>query len=269
MSRHTASAFNALTAAPAEDAPLHSRIRHALRAAILDGSLPAGSRLPSESALSQQHAVSRITVRQALSDLQKEGLIYSLQGKGSFVSRPKAYQQISTLQGFGEQMARLGHEVLNDLMSLDEVPAQARVAKALKVPEGQPVMQIRRLRLLDRQPVSLEWTWVLPELGRVLQQADLVTRDIFLILENDAGTPLGHADLAVDAVPADADTAQALRVAPGAPVLRIERLTHDRQGRPIDYEFLFFRGDAFQYRLRVDRHPQGTPHQEPSHHAND
>lgn len=238
--------------APAE--PLYERIRLALREGILSGHHAPGSRVPSESELGQLYGASRITVRQALSALQQEGLIFTRQGKGSFVARPKAFQNVSTLQGFGEQMATLGYEVLNQLQALREVPASAQVAQRLGVSVGELVTQIRRVRLLNREPVSLEWTWVRTTLGRQLAQADLIGRDIFLILENDCGVPLGHADLALDAVPADADTAAALGIAPGEPVLRIERLTHDIHGTPVDFEFLYFRGDTFQYRFRVDRH---------------
>lgn len=238
----------------AQAEPLYERIRLSLREDILGGGLPPGSRVPSENNLGLRYGVSRITVRQALAALQQEGLIFTRQGKGSFVSRPKAFQNVNTLQGFGEQMAPLGYEVLNQLRELREVPASARVAARLGMPAGEPVTQIQRVRLLDREPVSLEWTWVRPALGRQLAQADLLTRDIFLILENDCGVTLGHAELALDAVPADADTARALRIAEGSPVLRIERLTHDAAGVPVDHEFLYFRGDTFQYRFRVDRH---------------
>ena len=57
-----------------------------------------------------------------------------------------------------------------------------------------------------------------------------------------------------DPIPTVAATAAALGIAPGEPVLRIERLTHDIHGTPVDFEFLYFRGDTFQYRFRVDRH---------------
>lgn len=241
--------------------PLYGQIRNALRSLILNGTYEPGSRVPSESALGDQFSASRITVRQALSELQKEGLIFTLQGKGSFVSRPKAFQNVSTLQGFAEQMGAMGYEVLNELLSLQDVAASEQVASRLHLEAGQLVTEVQRVRLLNREPVSLEVTWVPQHIGRRLAQADLVTRDIFLILENDCDLPLGHADLAMDAALADKATARALHVAEGSPVLRIERLTHDRQGRPVDYEFLYFRGDTFQYRFRVDRqHPQEKQH---------
>lgn len=244
---------------PAPTGPLHAQIKHRLRAGILDGSYAPLSQLPSEADLGATFGVSRITVRQALGDLQKEGLIYTLQGKGSFVSRPKAFQNVSHLMGFAESMSAMGYEVLNQLLDLRFIPAEPDVAQRLQLAAGEPVAEIRRVRLLNREPVSLEVTYVSEALGRKLAQADLVTRDIFLILENECGLPLGHADLTIDATLADDELASALRVREGAPVLHIERLTHDAQQRPVDYEHLYFRADTFQYRLRVDRQrPQET-----------
>ncbi|WP_079436529.1 GntR family transcriptional regulator [Zoogloea sp. LCSB751] len=240
------------------DVPLYRQISKALRLRILDGDWPAGTRLPSESELGAQFDASRITVRQAIGALQQEGLIYTRQGSGSFVSRPKAFQNVSRLQGFAEQMGSHGHEVRNRLLSLAEVVADARVAARLGVAEGATVIEIRRLRLLDREPVSVELTWLQRDLGLQVARADLEGRDIFVILENDCGVPLGQAELALDAVAADTELASRLNVARGAPLLRVERLTHDHAGRPVDYEFLYFRGDTFQYRFKVDRDPSSA-----------
>ena len=223
---------------PLSPVPLYSQLKELLRGRILDGVYPPLSRMPSENELGKAFDVSRITVRQALGDLQKEGLIFKIHGKGTFVARPKAFQNVSTLQGLGESMTQMGYEVINRLHGLRYVPAGARVAERLRVEEGSPVCEIKRV------PQAL---------GERLEKADLVTRDIFLILENDCGIPLGHADLAIDAVLADADLTRALAVEEGAPIMRIERLTHAADGAPLDFEYLYYRGDAFQYRLRIDR----------------
>jgi len=239
---------------PLSPVPLYTQLKDVLRARILDGTYPALNRMPSESELGTTFAVSRITVRQALGDLQKEGLIFKIHGKGTFVSKPKAFQNVSTLQGLAESMTQMGYEVVNRLTSVKHVPASARVAERLQLEEGAPVTEIKRVRLVNREPISLEITYVPEHLGLRLEKADLVTRDIFLILENDCGIALGHADLAIDAILADADLTRALQVEEGAPIMRIERLTHDDAGIPLDFEYLYYRGDAFQYRLRIDRH---------------
>ncbi|MCG8906901.1 GntR family transcriptional regulator [Pseudomonas sp. DP-17] len=239
---------------PLSPVPLYSQLKEILRTRILDGSYPPLSRMPSEAELGKAFDVSRITVRQALGDLQKEGLIFKIHGKGTFVAKPKAFQNVSTLQGLGESMSQRGYEVINRLRSFKTVPASAQVAARLQVAEGENVVQIKRARLVNRELVSLEVTWLPEHVGKRLEKADLVSRDIFLILENDCALPLGHADLAIDAILADAELASALEVQEGSPVMRIERLTHTADGTPLDYEHLYYRGDAFQYRLRIDRH---------------
>jgi GntR family transcriptional regulator len=243
--------------------PLYVQIKDTLRAHILDSTYPPHSQMPSEHELCAMFAVSRITVRQALGDLQKEGLVFKLHGKGTFVSKPKAFQNVTSLQGFAEAMTSMGYEIVNQLRSFRIAKAGSRVAARLHLPEGAPVTEIHRVRLLNREPVSLELTWVPEALGKRLAGADLATRDIFLILENDCGVPLGHADISIDAILADDDIVDALRVEEGSPVLRVERLTHDASGTPIDYEHLYFRGDAFQYRLRVDRQKARTHSRNP------
>ncbi|NML17806.1 GntR family transcriptional regulator [Azohydromonas caseinilytica] len=241
-------------AVPAASQPtLHRRIREELRERILCGAWQPHERLPSESALMAQYGVSRITVRQALGDLESARLIFKVPGKGSFVAQSKPFQELGRLQGFAEAMGPLGHDTFNRLLSLQTVAADARVAERLRLDVGTPVTEVRRVRHLDHRPVSLDVTWLPLHLGRRLRSDELATRDIFLILENDCATPLGHADLALDAVSADAQTAALLGLPPGAPMLHIERLTHDREGRPIDYEHLYCRSDTFQYRMRLQR----------------
>ena len=243
---------------PLSSVPLHTQLRDVLRARILDGQYPQGSQMPSESELGALFRVSRITVRQALGDLQKEGLIFKIHGKGTFVAKPKTFQNVSTLQGLAESMTGRGFEVINRLLSFKFIAADKLVAERLKLTEGEEVVQIKRVRLINREPVSLEITYLPKALGERLEKADLVTRDIFLILENDCALTLGHADLAIDAVLADSDLTQALEVEPGSPIMRIERLTHTADGAPLDFEHLYYRGDAFQYRLRIDRQ-KGAP----------
>jgi GntR family transcriptional regulator len=233
--------------------PLYARIKQTLRSRILDGTYAPHAQMPSEHALCAMFEVSRITIRQALGDLQKEGLLFKLHGKGTFVSKPKAFQNVTSLQGFAEAMSSMGYEIVNQLRSFRVVNADRHVASRLNLPEGARVVEIHRIRLLNRVPVSLEITYVPAALEKRLANADLVTRDIFLILENDCGLALGHADVSIDAILADDEIGEALQVEEGSPMLRIERLTHCADGTPIDYEYLYFRGDAFQYRLRIDR----------------
>ncbi|MGZ5818219.1 MAG: GntR family transcriptional regulator, partial [Burkholderiaceae bacterium] len=138
-------------------------------------------------------------------------------------------------------------------ISFSTVAAPPEVSQRLQLATGTSVTEIKRLRYLNREPLSVELTYLPENIGSRLHREDLATRDIFLILENDLGIALGHADLQVDAIVSDATLSQALRVEQGSALLRIERLTHTADGAPLDFEYLHFRGDAFQYRLQVSR----------------
>jgi GntR family transcriptional regulator len=240
---------------PAETSPqpLYYQIREALRARIVDGIYAPLGKLPSESEIMQASGVSRITVRQALRDLQKEGLIFTIQGKGSFVTQPKAIQELTRLQGFAEAMGQKGYETHSRVIALESVRAGEKVAAALRLEPGAEVTELRRVRYLNRAAVSLDVSYFPPEVGRRLAQSDLAARDVFAILENDLGLPLLAADLTIDATLADGALSRHLGVPAGSAVLRIERLTCTTNQVPIDFEYLYYAGDAYQYRLRVER----------------
>ena len=233
--------------------PLYTQIKEILRERILNGTYQAHEQMPSESDLIKAFGVSRITVRQALGDLQKEGLVFKIHGKGTYVSKPKAFQSLAKLQGFGEAMASMGYETLSRVISHKELLEDKVIALKLDVAEGEVVAEIRRVRYLNRSPISLDVTYVPKSVGERLAKEDLAHRDIFLILENDYGYSLGQAELQIEAVLADDILARLLQVEEGAPILRIERLTFTADNRPLDYEYLYYRGDAFQYRLRIER----------------
>jgi GntR family transcriptional regulator len=237
---------------PLSAVPKHTQIRETVRRRVLDGSYAPHSQMPSEAQMMQAFGVSRITIRQALGDLQKEGLIFKIAGKGSFVAKPKAFQHLSRLQGFGEAMAPSGYETFSQVLSMRTVPASDVVARRLKLAPGTPVTEIQRLRYLNRERISVDVSYFPPALGERLVQEDLATRDIFVILENDYGLPLTHADVQIEAISADETLARQLQIPEASPLLRIERLTHTKD-QPIDFEYLYYRGDAFQYRLRLER----------------
>ncbi|OEC91120.1 GntR family transcriptional regulator [Acinetobacter sp. YK3] len=233
--------------------PLYDQVYQALLLQIVDGTYQIHQQLPSEKELSELFNVSRITIRQALNQLQLEHLIYKIQGKGTFVSAPKSFQNISELQGFAEAMTDLGHEVLNVVKEFRFIPATPHIASKLKVSVNSTVVEIKRIRLLNRKPVSFELTYLPEAIGTALQQINLSTHDVFLAIEEDLSIALGHADLNIDATLADEELSELLQVDVHAPLLRVERLTHDHAGHPIDFEYLYFSGERFQYRLRVDR----------------
>lgn len=238
---------------PSNSTPLYAQLRDSLRAEIRSGRYRDGSPMPSEASLGERFRVSRITVRQALSELRNEGLIYKVNGKGSFVDVPKVHQSLQRLEGFGEAMSRLGFASTNRVLRKRTIPTPAAVAARLALAPGSHVTEIVWVRVLDDAPFCYEVSYVPPDVGALLPAEQLEKRDMFAILENDHGYRLGHAELRIEAILATEVHARHLKTRAGQPCLRIERLTRRASGAPIDFDYLTFRGDAFQYRLTIER----------------
>ncbi len=232
--------------------PLYLQIKDSLKQRILDGGFAPHERLPSESNLMKSFSVSRITVRQALRDLHREGLIFSVQGKGSFVAKHKVVQEIQRLEGFGEAMAPKGYETSTKVLAIQELRPNQEVIAALRLQHNERVLEVRRIRYLNIDPVSLDISYFPLDIGSQLLGRDLA-QDIFPMLENEFGISLDTAELKVGAIGADVEMAEYLKVEAGDPLLRIQRLVRDKAGRPVDFEYLSYRGDVYQYQFSVQR----------------
>lgn len=163
-------------------------------------------------------------------------------GVGTVVVCEKYPHGLDRLQGLAETLNEHGR-VTNEVRTVGPVRAPAPVAGRLGLPEHADVLYIERLRRLNGLPLSLDLTYVPMDIGAGLLGCDLENTDVFRLLEQLTGQPLGHAEITLEAVNADAHSAAVLQAPRGAAVLMLERLTHLGDGRPVDLEFIRFRGD--------------------------
>ncbi|MBV8274015.1 MAG: GntR family transcriptional regulator [Verrucomicrobia bacterium] len=220
---------------------------------ISSGSLPAGSRLPSEDSLVQEYGVSRTTIRAAIQSLVQRGLVEIRRGKGTFVTQPKVSQELTELTGFVEDMQALGLRPTAKVFDRQIVAANQLVARQLALPHGSPVVRIQRVRLADGVPLSFDETYLPKELGEKVMADNLETEPIFSLLEQKYQTPLVEAKYQLEAVCADATVARALRVGVGSAIFLIERTSYSIGHRPVDYEKLHYRGDRIRFVTRLAR----------------
>ena len=115
------------------------------------------------------------------------------------------------------------------------------------------MVYLERLRHLNGVPLSLDLTYLTADAGEPLLAQDLGHQDIFVLLEQHSGQPLGAAELTVEAVNADRHSAAVLGTTAGAALLMVERLTHLADGRPVDLEYIRFRGDRLAMRGQLTR----------------
>ncbi|MER5254526.1 MULTISPECIES: GntR family transcriptional regulator [unclassified Streptomyces] len=212
-----------------------------LRHQVRTGGFPSGV-LPLEGTLGSDYHVSRNTVRQALDLLRTEGLLERQPGVGTVVVAEKYPHGLNRLQGLAETLHEHG-DVTNEVRTVGPVPAPAPVARRLGLVEHTDVLYIERLRRLNGLPLSLDLTYVPMDIGSGLIGCDLENTDVFRLLETLTGQSLGTAEITLEAVNADVHSAAVLEAPRGVAVLMLERLTSLADGRPVDLEFIRFRGD--------------------------
>lgn len=233
--------------------PLYSQIKEIIRSKVIDGTYQVHEKLPSESEMMYAFGVSRITVRQAVNDLQKEGLLFKVQGKGAFVAMPNASQELTHLQGFGEAMHQQGRETFSEVFQLKSAKGSAIICSKLGLKEGRRVTEIGRVRYLDREPISMNYAWTHFEIGSKLTCQSLRNKDLFSLLENELGQQLHSAEVEIESTSANVEVANRLNIERHSPILKIERLTYSKSLLPLVFEYHFYRADSFKYKLKVMR----------------
>jgi GntR family transcriptional regulator len=235
------------------------QVADVLRRQVLAGAFTGGpggragrAALPAESSLASEFGVSRNAVRDALDLLRAEGLVERVPGVGTVVASRKYPHGLDQLLGLAETLHEHG-EITNEVRAAGLVTAPPEVAARLREPPGRRVVYLERLRHLNGVPLSLDLTYLAADLGQPLLTEDLVHQDIFVLLERQAGQPLGAAGLTVEAVNADRHSAAVLGTTAGAALLMIERLTHLADSRPVDLEYIRFRGDRLAMRGQLTR----------------
>jgi GntR family transcriptional regulator len=206
--------------------------------------------LPSEASLAREFGASRNAVRAALDILRAEGLIARVQGTGTVVTGRKYTHGLDRLAGLAETLREHG-QVVNEVRAVQAVVPPPAVADRLHAHGN--VIYIERLRRLNDLPLSLDLSYLIPEVGQSLLGEDLEHNDIFALIERHAGQDLGAASLTVEAVSADPHSAAVLETPPGAAVLLVERLACLADGRPVDLEYIRIRGDRLVLRGELSR----------------
>jgi GntR family transcriptional regulator len=233
--------------------PRADRARRAadvLRQQIHAGAYPDG--LPPENELAAEFFVSRNAIREALTVLKNEGLIDRGPKVGTHIAQRKYEHGLNALLGLKETFKGLG-EVRNEVRAAMPVAAPPSVARRLQLEPGEQVVFIERLRYLGDLPLSLDLTYLSPDIGTRILDHPLETNDLFALIEQVSGHRLGSASLALEAIPADAHSAATLQVPDGASLLMLERLTSLDDGRPVDLEYIRMRGDRITMRGNLIR----------------
>ncbi|MFO7633042.1 MAG: GntR family transcriptional regulator [Caldilinea sp.] len=229
--------------------PLYYQIAEQLKEQIAVGELASGSRLPSERELSEQSGVSRMTVRQAIHYLQRDGLIEVHQGVGAFVTQPKQTYDALHLLGFSEEIGRRGERVESLVLEQAIIQPPARVAQRLALDEHSRTVKVTRLRKVNQEPMLLETSYIPASLCAGLESVDLATNSLYRVLENCYRIQLRRAQQTMECVTATDYEQTLFGLRAGAAVLLLEGVTYGEHDLPVEYFKAIYRGDRCKFQL--------------------
>lgn len=233
--------------------PLYSQIRELLIGRMMNGDWRPGHMLPSEFKIAEEYGVSQGTVRKAIEDMEAERLVVRRQGKGTFVvarSLPATHFNFFRIMPNGADKAMpLGNRILH----LARDAATAAEAKALNLKRDAEVFRLHRLRLVKNAPIMIEQI-LLPE--PTFPNFDEIYRSdpqphVYVMFERRFGVVVTTAQEQLRAIAASAEDAALLEVAPGAPLLQVDRIGFGIGNQPLEMRSLICNTADFHYRAVI------------------
>jgi GntR family transcriptional regulator len=233
--------------------PLYYQLKTLLESKILSQELKEGGRLPSEAELCEQYNVSRVTVRQALSDLMGAGLIYRDRGKGTFVTEGARLKR-PVLKGSIEDLIAAARGTRIRILSYKEVPPPPTIVHVSKLGEYEKVFQLELVRSISKGPMGYSLLYFPPDLGRRISVPELSpTTETITFVEGKLRTKAHRANQTIDVGVADGVLAKHLAVKPKSPLLIIQRDYYTREGSLMFVARTCFRPDRFKYEIELAR----------------
>lgn len=248
-------ARNAAKMYPNIDKPLYRQLRDALVGQIESGELTEGDALPGERTLAEMYDLSRVTVRKCIGAMVEEGYFIRSHGKETVVARRKVNHHLGRLVGSVEEMLSIDNfSAAIRVVRKGFIEGSASVRRHLQLSESdrRPVYEFSRVINKNGEPLAINYSFVQHEIGRIVDPLDLSTAKVFPHLEN-AGFNLSWGEQEIEAAVCTADVSSELDYEAGRPVLVIRRTTYLENGYPILYEKTIYRGDRYQYSIRLQR----------------
>jgi GntR family transcriptional regulator len=231
---------------PANKIPLYQQLYEILRARIARGELKPGDMLPPEMQLMTQYGAGRVTVRQALDLLVQDGLIYRERARGTFVAHPTVEQNLVRIVSFTQDMQQRGLKARTQVLGSAVIPANAELAEKLQLQVGAELAHLTRLRLADREPMSVEESFLVHhDCPNILKKHNYATYPLREALARDYNLRLVRAHQIIRAIAANAELARVLNVPQRSPLLHIERVSFSQDNVPLEFLRIWYRADRY------------------------
>ncbi|MFC7530964.1 GntR family transcriptional regulator [Actinoplanes sp. GCM10030250] len=210
---------------------------------LIDARAP-GDPMPSERSLSEDLGASRPTVRAAIDDLASNGLLVRQHGRGTFTSPHKISQEVPSASG--QPIPPAEGDWTSEVLEFRTEPAGARLGRRLQVSPADNLLHVRRLRIVDGDPMALEAIRLPAALVPGMTADDFVTGSLYRLLRERYRVNATDAVQTMEPTVTDADEAERLGVPLHSPALLFERTTQDDGGRVIEFTRSIYRGDRYR-----------------------
>lgn len=226
--------------------PLYHQATNWLRGRINSGELSSGNQIPSEWEMADVLGISRITARQAITELVREGLLFRRTGKGTFVASPKTHSKLSTLVGFSEKMQKLGHTVTSEVLEIEIESIDSFISEKLQLESGHKIIKLKRLRMLNNEPVAIQWSYFPYPRCSALLEVDFTKESLIQSIVQKCGIRAKNSIDQVSLTFVSGKDAVILNLKQRTPMLLIEGVLYSDSGDPIRYGKGMYRGDKFK-----------------------
>ena len=233
--------------------PLYYQIQQRLMSQIRSGEFRPGQPLPSLQEVAAKLGVSPMTARQAIRTLCDMGLMYSRQGKGTFVSGIKHERNLRQVLSFSEEMRARGSKPSSRVLLFRMETGNREVRTALDVTKGQKIFRLHRVRLCDGRPMGIESSCLPVQICPSLLETFDPATSLYQELADRYGIKMEVTDEVVEVGKATAKEAALLKIAPGSPVFLFTRTCYGENGRPLEYVRSTYRGDRYKIVQRLTR----------------
>ena len=231
--------------------PLYYQVKQILQEKLDNGTWKPGDLVPSEQELQETYGVSRITVRQALSELTHEGRFERHRGQGTFVANKPIVHNPSKRISISELMHQQGNAPEWHIRQRDFVTPLPNIQEQLGVRSNSKVYFVDFLLYADKEPIGRHLTYItkpVAESGNAASLSDADLGAFFRALPNREGIQLNRT---IQAVPASSEEAKLLKLRTGQPILSIEVTYSDADGNPLEHLRANYRGDRFKFQLDI------------------
>lgn len=227
--------------------PLYHQLKEILKETIDKGELKIGDKIPSENKLCSQYNISRNTAKKAIEDLVQEGVLRRIQGKGTFVSKPKMEQSLTGFYSFSKVMEEKGMNPKDIILHMKITMTSSRVARKLKLKEEEHVLELKRIRCANDEPIILETSYIPNKLVPNISLEDIKESSLYDVMAKKYGIAVIRAKEVFEPVLIRDYESKYLQVNEGFPALLLERIAYDEAENPVEYCHSIVRGDRCRF----------------------